>query len=781
MIDVKLFRKPKDVKTGTTGTGYGGSYQQGSISEAAHAARADYADRAGEADHAKEADVAKIAAQAVDVTPDSPAYDRWLRKDINDTSPGVPTFENGIKAGDWSEGVSGSCLWQDGEGGWHFEADFVNIRKKLTAAEVAIQDVHHVGGQMLLTAASCTADFVQDMGTFYRCYFRRKDDDGKEVRNQWRVGDQAYCRTFNLEKQENGMIGNHYFWRLVTGVSSNNSYDIAFPDFHYVDLSKGTCDYGSDAPRAEDDIVQLGYRGTDNAGRQTAILIAGAAADDSSPFIRLFEGISSFTLPANPEQIKPGDNRLKGVLRIMEGSTLEDGRGINNLGTHRGNMLRNTGFTGDYESVLVDGMTEVEGDTPIYSDPLYQWDYRNTEVWDDPDSASGKSAHVGYLSQVVAGGMTAGAWYVLSFSVRGSCTVTAGTLSKVVGTEAWQRIDWPFIYNGTDDRISFNGEADIREIMLTAGTLPCEWRRAAGDNDKSMSEYFGMEYLRNAISEASTTVLGGLILSQIIKVGNYRDGLMTEETGGMSGARNDGQSPYLWGGGTMEQAIYTIAKYATGPTYQPTRAELNNMAQFVVTHGGRAILNDVILRGYIYALGGLFKGNLDVGSNGDHFILDAITNTFKVVGPDSVEDEPGYPPSPTADTIDLFKIFTETDADTLKRIARMVLGSALGYSITFDAQYGIQIDVPGGGQSLKIYEDTIEASITDTNNIVNKTYMDGSSLRLYRTFPNGYHHLVDSVEKVELHSNGTMVIKKVNSGEVSGTLTVDSNGFLKLT
>lgn len=38
--------------------------------------------------------------------------------------------------------------------------------------------------------------------------------------------------------------------------------------------------------------------------------------------------------------------------------------------------------------------------------------------------------------------------------------------------------------------------------------------------------------------------------------------------------------------------------------YQPTDEELLNMAKVVITHGGRAILNDVIVRGYIYALGG---------------------------------------------------------------------------------------------------------------------------------------------------------------------------------
>ena len=64
----------------------------------------------------------------------------------------------------------------------------------------------------------------------------------------------------------------------------------------------------------------------------------------------------------------------------------------------------------------------------------------------------------------------------------------------------------------------------------------------------------------------------------------------------------------------MEDAFYTIGKYAQDPSYQPTDAEVAQMANFVVTHGGRAILNDVILRGYIYALGGYFKGEVHAES-----------------------------------------------------------------------------------------------------------------------------------------------------------------------
>lgn len=598
-------------------------------------------------------------------------HKEFLSKNTADRAKKKIIFDEGIEAGEWAEGVSGAALWQDQDRNWHFESDYVNIRKKLTAQEVAIQDVHHVGGQMLLTAASCKADFVLDKGGYYRVFFLRKDGDGNVVKNLWRVGDQAYCQTFNLTEETTDKFSNTFYWRLVTGVSSASSLDtgtyevdgqsVDGSDYHYIDLSKDTAASGSDAPAAGDDIVQLGYRGTDDTGRQTAILIAGASADNSSPFIRLFEGINTFALPSDVEQLKPGDNRLKGVLRMMEGSTLEDGRDINHLGTSRGNLLLNTGFTGDYESVDVVASTEITGSKPIYSDPLKYWEASNVTVNADDASASGFSAHVGVLSQQVENGMTEGEWYMLSMTINGNVTLTCGNESKTFTTEEWKRIDWAFIFNSNNAKVTIQGDAGVREIMLTAGNLPTEWHRASTDNDKSMSEFFGLSYLKEAISNASTEVIGGLIMSQILKVGNYRDGQMSQETGGMSGAMNDEKSPFLWGGGTMEDAIYTIMKYAKNPAYQPTEEEVSKMAKFVVTHGGRAILNDIVLRGYIYALGGVFNGTIHAKAgefegegNLYKFNLSADERNITISGPTLVDEN--NDPISGATMVDYMKI-----------------------------------------------------------------------------------------------------------------------------
>ena len=54
-----------------------------------------------------------------------------------------------------------------------------------------------------------------------------------------------------------------------------------------------------------------------------------------------------------------------------------------------------------------------------------------------------------------------------------------------------------------------------------------------------------------------------------------------------------------------------MQKYADNPSYVPTEEELASMAKIVITHGGRAILNDAIFRGIVYASDGNFNGEIN--------------------------------------------------------------------------------------------------------------------------------------------------------------------------
>jgi hypothetical protein len=76
----------------------------------------------------------------------------------------------------------------------------------------------------------------------------------------------------------------------------------------------------------------------------------------------------------------------------------------------------------------------------------------------------------------------------------------------------------------------------------------------------------------------------------------------------MSGIYNDEDSVAFFGGGDFVQAINTVGKFKDNPSYVPTDEELKSMAKVVITHGGRAILEDAIVRGTIYAESGYFRG-----------------------------------------------------------------------------------------------------------------------------------------------------------------------------
>lgn len=257
----------------------------------------------------------------------------FLKKGTDDQAQGRITFNKGLASngsasfGTFIPETSGVGIYQDESGNWHFETDYMRVRKKLSATSVEIEEAHHVGGQQLLTSANAAIDYVVERDTCYRCYFLKQDSIGKTVYNKWRVQDQAYCRFFNVDEGDN--IEDHYYWRKVVATSNETKDDtvsfeydgtvVITSNYHFVDLSKTECDAQSDAPRISDNIVQLGYQGTDDDSRQNAIILAGAG--EGSPYIRQYMGINSFTMPEPDTQIKPGDNVFTGKISIKPGST----------------------------------------------------------------------------------------------------------------------------------------------------------------------------------------------------------------------------------------------------------------------------------------------------------------------------------------------------------------------------------------------------------------------------------------------------------------------------
>lgn len=526
--------------------------------------------------------------------------DHFLRKDKPDTAKEFITFVKGWYGGNFTQGSTGAGLWQDEQGAWHLELDYAHFRRKLTAEEIEVQKTTHIGGKLMQTAAGMSCIKVEEYNDFWRCYMRTKDADGRIIYNQFKEKDQALVETFNLEKQADGKLGNHYLWRLVVSVGTD-----------YIDLSKSVCALESDAPLVGDDIVQLGYQGTDDPNRQNAQILAGAGT--GSPYIRQYVGINNFILPEEYTRIKPGDNLLTGRMNLQPGSTgsanltdlPDEVYKAVNIGSV--NLLRNTGFTGDYETEDLSAATELSADTELFSKQLEYWTGVAT-VSADSEAISGYSAAIGSLSQSVS--LIKGESYVISYKAKGtSVSVSCGDFSTTQPlTSSYQRYTHKITFNGSGIFL-ISGTAIVCDLQLERGTIATDWKPSILDNDKSMAGFQAINYIASAIKDGSVDILGGLILANMIQLGNYKDGKMQKVTAGVSGIYNDDDDVAFWAGGKLEQAIRTVMRFRNDPNYQPTDKEWENMANFVVAHGG-----DVFLRGYIYALGGYFRGKVEIAN-----------------------------------------------------------------------------------------------------------------------------------------------------------------------
>lgn len=189
---------------------------------------------------------------------------------------------DGMESANFSTGALGAgfCLKKDENGDSYLEVDRMLVRKVATFIQLLIQQIKHVGGQIILTLASMSCIKVEDKGNYYRCYFENTDGE-KTIEQEFVVGDLARAQTFNVKEGVNENVTNTYYWRAVVGVGDN-----------YIDLSKTDCDAGSTEPKAGDDIVQLGNK-TD-ATRQAAIILSAYGND--APYFKLYRGINSYSL-----------------------------------------------------------------------------------------------------------------------------------------------------------------------------------------------------------------------------------------------------------------------------------------------------------------------------------------------------------------------------------------------------------------------------------------------------------------------------------------------------
>lgn len=260
----------------------------------------------------------------------------------------------------------GFKVWEDNEGKSHMMVDYFSARIKAFFASLEIRKIEHSAGNRIESPAGNTLALVKKFDAsgqevkdlwyarrytfagvsfgmpklvyqvanyfgvwkedpsatvaFYRCYWTAEDkEDKKAVTNNWKIGDQAFCQTFNLRTHDkdghtmSGYASNKRYWRIVEATG----YDtIEGTEYAYIDLSnrplitltvdgitKNCKGYETsegqnlnDAPEAGDDVACLGNQiiYEERGGALQYITYDPNASDPQSsgvPCVKMYSGI----------------------------------------------------------------------------------------------------------------------------------------------------------------------------------------------------------------------------------------------------------------------------------------------------------------------------------------------------------------------------------------------------------------------------------------------------------------------------------------------------------
>lgn len=314
---------------------------------------------------------------------------RFLRKNIPDTAQEVITFlkgiavgngygitelgdlfarfikANSVKSDDFRSGLldgAGFGVYKDEYGKSIAEVDKLNVRQKATFSELEYRRLAFTTGDVGFTSASAHISDVIPVGangvpvvkstiyfqsankqvlvnnallsystapngktiTAYRCYFLADDGD-KRISNDWRIGDQAMCKTSNLVSRTAGGSANRYYWRLVVNKGTET---INGKLYHFVDLSdvRGSLELTidgtqytcigydtkaeNDIPKADDDIIQLGSQ-TDTDRQYAHIIYVSEGKRVDYAGINNYDLASHIINEFSPKEITVRSDRFK--------------------------------------------------------------------------------------------------------------------------------------------------------------------------------------------------------------------------------------------------------------------------------------------------------------------------------------------------------------------------------------------------------------------------------------------------------------------------------------
>ena len=182
--------------------------------------------------------------------------------------------------------------------------DYLTVTKSAHFWQLIIDKITSTNGALILSPAHTKVEEVVNEGNKYTLFWKAEDkESGKKISNDFSVGDQILCQTFNAAEGAEYNKNNKYYWAVVDGKGTTEKTDTLsneITSFHYVSITKSVNTYDGDSiPSAGDEIVVLGNR--DNVERQNAIILSATNGDYldrglQAPYIAQYKGIKTFEL-----------------------------------------------------------------------------------------------------------------------------------------------------------------------------------------------------------------------------------------------------------------------------------------------------------------------------------------------------------------------------------------------------------------------------------------------------------------------------------------------------
>lgn len=218
-----------------------------------------------------------------------------------------------LVSADFVSGATGAGVAiQKNGSSWKMEIDELLVRKIATFLKLEIRELSYVGGNIVLSKAGNEITAVEKVGGGWKCSFT--SNEGDEVQNFWKAGDQARCQKFDVAEGTNESVQSKYYWRLVTEVGKD-----------YVVLSETDYDTGvtNSEPAAGDKIVQMGFRlSGDEGDKDRTSLIILSTSGENTPSIEAYTGVVGYELSAEKRLfiLSPGEVSFRSdMFRWMSG------------------------------------------------------------------------------------------------------------------------------------------------------------------------------------------------------------------------------------------------------------------------------------------------------------------------------------------------------------------------------------------------------------------------------------------------------------------------------